>query len=301
MFSNFRHILICMRVVYNDKWLRIISYPCLGVFIRHFGEMSTMGELLKTPLYYFDILFDTLIVILCWEANRKLILYLDQEYPWERKSATRLALQPLIALPMTFTIVIPMVYLYNEVLTDHGSFNTANLLVMDLPLTLVFTVMIHMIYTGMYFNTYYTDTIAALRNRVRELESSVAGVRNIDEFNATSPFRKLLVVNFGSASVPIETEKIAYIYKQNELSFIRTFDGKEYTSSYALDNFETQLDPRQFFRINRQILANQKSIKQFKNDSGGKLQIELTPNINQDTSISRKKSAEFKAWVGQVS
>ncbi len=288
-----------MKHIYNDKWLRIISYPCLGIFIRHFGEMGTMGELLKTPLYYFDIFFDMLIVVFCWEANRKLIQYLDQEYSWETRRTSRIALQPLIALPMTFAIVVPMVYFYNEVLTDHGSFNTANLLVMDLPLTLVFTAMIHMIYTGMYFHHYYTTTITGLQTRISELESSVAGVKNIDELLDESRYRKLLVVNSGTASVPVKTESIAYIYKLNELSFIRTFDSKEYTSSSSLESLEALLEPKHFFRINRQILANQKSIKQFKNEVGGKLQLELTPTFNQDCSISRKKSPEFKAWVGQ--
>ena len=280
-----------MAVHYNDKLLRLVGYPVIGFIIRHFGEMGAIGQLLKTPLYYFDILFDTVIVAIVWESNRKLIRYLDKRYPWEVNGAQRLLLQGVVGLPMSFALVVPMVYLYNEVLTDHGNFDTANLLVMDLPLTIVFTVMVHMIYTGMYYRHYYTTRIRSLEERIAALQSSPGG-------SATgTQHREVLIVDYGSASVPVKTKDIAYIYKQNEVTFIRTADGKEYTASSSLDSLEAVIDPKSFFRINRQVLASRQSIRQFRSDSTGKVILDLHPPLNQETTISRKKAPEFRDWI----
>lgn len=285
-------------VHYHDKWLRLIAYPTLAIVIRHFGDMTPWGQLLKQPLYYADLFWDLMIVLVSWEANRRLIIYLDTQYSWVTQKFQRFVIQFFTALPMTFVIVIPMIYLWNEVLTDHGNFDTANLLVNDFPLTIIFTGMVHLIYTGMYFHEFYQTEIKSLQARIQELETSVAGVSQASELLKSSGYRELLIVNQGAASIPVHTHTIAYIFKKSEISFIKTFDGKEYTSSSSLDALEELLDPAMFFRINRQLLGNIKSIRQFKSESTGKLIVMLEPTAKEEVTVSKKKAAEFREWVG---
>jgi hypothetical protein len=59
---------------YQDKWLRLVAYPVLAFIIRHFGDMTPWGQLLKQPLYYADLVWDLLIVFTSWESNRRLIM-----------------------------------------------------------------------------------------------------------------------------------------------------------------------------------------------------------------------------------
>jgi DNA-binding LytR/AlgR family response regulator len=155
-----------------------------------------------------------------------------------------------------------------------------------------------MIYTGMYFHQYYTHTISSLNDRVRELETSVAGVKSAADLIKPSGYRDLLIVNYGASSVPVPTNDIAFIYKQNEISFIKTFDAKVYTSSSSLEMLEDLLDPAAFFRLNRQTIGNVKAVKQFKSDSSGKLILILEPSANEEVTISKKKASEFKEWIG---
>jgi DNA-binding LytR/AlgR family response regulator len=98
--------------------------------------------------------------------------------------------------------------------------------------------------------------------------------------------------------VPVPTNDIAFIYKQNEISFIKTFDAKVYTSSSSLEMLEDLLDPAAFFRLNRQTIGNVKAVKQFKSDSSGKLILILEPSANEEVTISKKKASEFKEWIG---
>ncbi len=289
-----------MKIQYQDKWLRIIGYPLLGFVLRHFGEYESIGSLMKQPLYYGDLLWNTLIVALSWEANRRLIQYLDTQYSWVNQRFQRFIVQSFGSLLITVPLVAAMIYIWNELIIKRpDNFNTGYLLVYDFPLTVVFTVLVHMIYTGMYFHQYYSHTIEGLHTRVRELEASVAGVKSSSDLIKASGYRDLLIVNYGTSSVPVQTNDIAFIYKQNEISFIKTFDGKEYTSSSTLENLEELLDPVSFFRLNRQMIGNIKAIKQFKSDATGKLILEMQPSFSEEVTISKKKAVEFKAWIGR--
>jgi two-component system LytT family response regulator len=289
-----------MKITYPDKWLRLISYPLLGFVIRHFGEYESIGSLMKKPLYYGDLAWNTLLVALSWEANRRLILYLDNTYSWVDHRFQRLFIQVFGSLIITVPLVAGMIYLWNEVIIDRpNNFDTSYLLVYDFPLTILFTLLVHLIYTGLYFQQYYSRLIRQLQDRVRELETSVAGVKNHAELNKDSGYREILIVNYGTSSVPVPTGSIAYAYKQNEISFIRTLEGKEYTSSASLEQLEALLDPATFFRLNRQMIAHLNSIKQFRSDNTGKLFIELSPVFSEEVTVSKKKAGEFKEWIGK--
>ncbi len=289
-----------MKIHYHDKWLRLIGYPLLGFIVRHFGEYESIGSLMKKPLYYGDLAWNTLLVALSWEANRRLIVYLDEHYSWVTQRFQRFVIQSFAAVMISVPIVAAMIYLWNEILIKRpGNFDTGYLLVYDFPLTIVFTLIVHMIYTGMYFNQYYNNTILHLESRVKELETSIAGVNTSAELNKPSGYRDLLILNYGTSSVPVHTQEVAYIYKQNEISFIKTFDGKEYTSSSSLENLEALLDPASFFRLNRQMLGNIKAIRQFKSDATGKLILELQPSFTDEVTVSKKKAAEFREWIGR--
>lgn len=289
-----------MKIQYHDKWLRLIGYPLLGFIVRHFGEYESIGSLMKKPLYYGDLAWNTLLVALSWEANRRLILYLDEHYSWVTQRFQRFVIQSFAAVIISVPIVAAMIYLWNEMIIKRpGNFDTGYLLVYDFPLTIVFTLIVHMIYTGIYFNQYYSNTILHLESRVKELEISIAGVNTSAELNKPSGYRDLLILNYGTSSVPVHTQDVAYIYKQNEISFIKTFDGKEYTSSSSLENLEAMLDPVSFFRLNRQMLGNIRTIRQFKSDATGKLILELQPSFADEVTVSKKKAAEFREWIGR--
>jgi hypothetical protein len=285
-----------LRVTYHDKWLRIISYPLLGFVLRHFGEYESIGALMKTGLYYADLAWNTLLVAATWEANRKLILYLDKVSPWQVSKFRRFAIESSLTILISVPIVAAMIYVWNEVIIERpNNFDTGYLLVYDFPLTIVFTTLVHMIYTGMYFQQYYTTTIYQLRQRIDELERP----QNIQLSKDNAASRNVLILNYGTSSVPVASENVAYIYKLNELSFVRTLDAKEYTSSASLDNLEKLLPPETFFRVNRQMLANLHSIKQFRPDATGKLVLEVQPSPPEQVTVSRKKAGEFKEWIGK--
>jgi hypothetical protein len=46
------------------------------------------------------------------------------------------------------------------------------------------------------------------------------------------------------------------------------------------------------------MIGSSKAIKQFKSDTTGKLVLEMLPSFSEEVTVSKKKAAEFKTWIG---
>jgi DNA-binding LytR/AlgR family response regulator len=56
------------------------------------------------------------------------------------------------------------------------------------------------------------------------------------------------------------------------------------------------VDPKLFFRLNRQFLAAASSIQKAHNHLNGKLKLELYPAPEDEVFVSREKAQGFKSW-----
>lgn len=119
-------------------------------------------------------------------------------------------------------------------------------------------------------------------------------IRN-NEFNPQN-YKHRFLVKSGSKLYSVDTEKIAYFYRDN-LVFLVTFDKAKFVMEFSLDELETLLNPKEFYRINRQIIANIKAIETTYAYSKGKLKLKLTPGFSSDIIISQQRSSQFKKWL----
>jgi DNA-binding LytR/AlgR family response regulator len=67
---------------------------------------------------------------------------------------------------------------------------------------------------------------------------------------------------------------------------------------HTLDALEQMLDPRQFFRINRQYIINLDAIKEMRAYSKARVLIKLEPPVKDPPLVSSDRSADFKLWLG---
>jgi DNA-binding LytR/AlgR family response regulator len=59
------------------------------------------------------------------------------------------------------------------------------------------------------------------------------------------------------------------------------------------------LDPKQFYRINRQMTVKLEAIKNIHVFSKGKIKLDLDPPTKEDVFVSMDKVVEFKEWLGK--
>ena len=115
----------------------------------------------------------------------------------------------------------------------------------------------------------------------------------------SSEYRERFLLKQGSRLVPIEIEEIAYFYSQERLSFMKTWDERSYVVDYTLDELECLLNPKHFFRANRQIILCAKSVDKVHLHFNSRLKLDLKPFAAEEVFISRDKAGEFRNWMGE--
>ena len=114
----------------------------------------------------------------------------------------------------------------------------------------------------------------------------------------TQQYKQRFVLRIGEHMKIIEVPDIAYFYTENKANFIITKEGKRFLADNNLDQLENMLDPKLFFRINRQFIIGYSSIAEMFSYSKSRVLLKLTPPSKLDTIVSTERSAAFKAWLG---
>jgi two-component system, LytTR family, response regulator LytT len=92
-------------------------------------------------------------------------------------------------------------------------------------------------------------------------------------------------------------EEIAWFYTAEETSYAVTSDNKKYIVEGTLEQLQDQLDPKAFFRVNRQFIVHRKSISEISQYFNGRLLVKTIPESPDKMLISKARVPEFKAWM----
>jgi DNA-binding LytR/AlgR family response regulator len=116
---------------------------------------------------------------------------------------------------------------------------------------------------------------------------------------ADSGYKRRFLVKRGTDYISIKTEDIAYFYAAHKLVCMVDNRNQKFILDQSLAEIEKQVDPSQFYRVNRKYFVQQNAIKKIKSYPKSKLQLELEPQVNEDIIISQESVAAFKEWMGQ--
>jgi two-component system response regulator LytT len=112
-------------------------------------------------------------------------------------------------------------------------------------------------------------------------------------------YKSRFMVRLGQRIVAVPSEKIAYFYSENKLTYIVTLDGKKFPIDQPLDELMDLLDPKRFFRANRQFIVAFDSIAEIHPYFKGRIKIMLQPKSDEEVVISSDRSPDFKKWIDQ--
>lgn len=113
-----------------------------------------------------------------------------------------------------------------------------------------------------------------------------------------SSFKTRYVGKSGSKLHFIETKEISFFSAENKVVFLTKLDGNRYLVDQTLEQLETMLDPKLFFRINRSIIIHIASVTQVKPYLNSRLKAILKSGANpEEVIISRERVNDFKMWA----
>ena len=112
-------------------------------------------------------------------------------------------------------------------------------------------------------------------------------------------FRERFLIRLNDQIVPVEVKEIAYFYSEAKNSYLVTFNGKSYVLDDSLDTLEQRIDEREFFRISRSCIINQRAIERMGKLLGGRYRITLKKGIDAytDLTVSRARADAFINWM----
>jgi DNA-binding LytR/AlgR family response regulator len=103
----------------------------------------------------------------------------------------------------------------------------------------------------------------------------------------------------GQKYLSINISEVAYFNANEKVVYLVTKDQKKYIIDYTLDELEGMVEPKAFFRLNRQYLSKIDAIESISSYFNGKLKIQLNPNVVDEVLVSRERASEFKQWLNQ--
>ena len=110
-------------------------------------------------------------------------------------------------------------------------------------------------------------------------------------------FKKRLSIKVGQHIKIIHINEIECFYSENKATYIHTSENRNYLLDNSLENWQEQLDPEQFFRVNRTFIVHINAIKDIVAYSNSRLKLILQSYNEQEIIVSRERVKDFKNWI----
>ena len=117
-------------------------------------------------------------------------------------------------------------------------------------------------------------------------------------FEFRNQYKSRFLIKIGDKYRSVPAGEISHFHINERSVFLSDLQGKDYGIDYSLEQLQTMLDARKFFRINRECIVNIDSIALMYSYSSSRLQLTLKNIEKSDLFVvSREKVGEFKKWI----
>jgi DNA-binding LytR/AlgR family response regulator len=118
----------------------------------------------------------------------------------------------------------------------------------------------------------------------------------LNEFR--NQYKSRFLIKIGDKFRSIQTGEISYFHICERNVFMCDYQGKDYGVDYSLEQLENLLDPRKFFRINRECIVCIEAVSLMHSYSSSRLQLSIKNRDQNDLFVvSRDKVSQFKKWI----
>jgi DNA-binding LytR/AlgR family response regulator len=139
-------------------------------------------------------------------------------------------------------------------------------------------------------------------DKVKQLEkyftSQSSLLKNLGEvLLQQKAYKTAFLIAYQGKMIPVATSDIACFYIADEMVYLLTFTNKRYMTDYSLDEIERVVDPKQYYRANRQFIIHFNAIVEVEPFFARKLVAKMSVNVPNSVIISKAKASEFLDWI----
>jgi len=144
-----------------------------------------------------------------------------------------------------------------------------------------------------------------LYNAIKKYKDMVAPMNQTIDFSSlfdlisrkNITYKERFSVIVGQKIKTFPVSEVAYFYSLEGISFMVLKNKSEYPLDDSLDVITKQLNPKEYFRINRKYLVKIESIAKVHIFPKSRLKLELSPLPNEGIYVSIDKVTAFKNWL----
>lgn len=122
-------------------------------------------------------------------------------------------------------------------------------------------------------------------------------IDNLIQFLKPTEYRNRFLLPYKDGFKMIMVSDISFFYSELKITKAKLQNGLEETIFCTMEELEKQLDPKLFFRANRQYIIHIDSVQYVHNYFNGKLKILLKKNPELEIIVSRDKAMFLKKWL----
>jgi DNA-binding LytR/AlgR family response regulator len=122
-------------------------------------------------------------------------------------------------------------------------------------------------------------------------------VEGLLNFLQPKEFRTRFLLPFRDTYKAVLVSDIVYFSSEMKISRAKLKNGSEEIVPQTMEELEQQLDPKSFFRANRQFILHIDAIQQIHNYFNGKLKVDIKGSPNAEVIVSREKANLLKTWL----
>jgi DNA-binding LytR/AlgR family response regulator len=144
------------------------------------------------------------------------------------------------------------------------------------------------------------EALAKAMQKFAQLQSNfVAGnYSQLSNLFESASFKSRFLAKAGQRMFFVETSEVQYFQADDKIVYLVDKDGNKLMVDYTLERLEGLLNPKEFFRLNRQYIARYSSIAQIKPYVNSRLKLLLrNGSKTEEVVLSRERVHEFKTWA----
>lgn len=111
-------------------------------------------------------------------------------------------------------------------------------------------------------------------------------------------YKKRFSVKIGQQLKVISIDEVECFYSENKGTYIHTLDNRDYLIDSTLEVVETEINPKDFYRISRKFIIPLKAVKEIQVYSNSRLKIILPTYKDDEVIVARERVGDFKEWIG---
>ena len=125
-------------------------------------------------------------------------------------------------------------------------------------------------------------------------QKSLEGLMNY--FNKKD-YRTRFLLPFRDGYKTVLVSEVEYFFSEQKITRAKLLNGKTEVLPQTMEELEQRLDPKLFFRANRQFIIHIDSVAQIYNYFNAKIKVVLKKSADTEIIVSREKAGLFKSWL----